>query len=223
MSDTPNTQEIITDDVLIDLETLGTKPGCVILSCVAVGLNRKGEDNDRQPKIKVVFSMTQQMLIGLVPDQNTLSWYLKDKKGQLQEIKDSGASVEELKDALSRLTEFFNRVLQGNKNACIWGNDANFDVEILFELFKRVLPDSAFPFKYYKYMNVRTIKDSAEYLFGREFYSKKDAKKSHDPEYDCEYEVMMLQKFWKAVRDLQQPQPSLTQNATDEYAGKGFT
>lgn len=207
MTLTPSSEDapvtvIRTDDVMLDIETLGTRAGCVVLSAYAVGFNRNGSNNELQPSIKVTFSMTRQLLAGLRADNDTLQWYLEDKKGQLIELQESGACIERLEDGARRLNEFFSTVLQNNKEACIWGNDANFDIEIMLELYRHITPEPVMPFKYYKFMNVRTIKDTAEFTFGRQFFARKDSKRNHDPQYDCEYQIGMLQKYWGRINQL---------------------
>lgn len=121
-------------DVMVDLETLGVVPGCVILSIGAVAFDpASGELGE---EFYCVVNTDSCLGAGLHADQGTIDWWANqsdDAKTVLTEAKDGGLT---LNDALSKFTEYLEN--QGIKQVRIWGNGADFDNAILSCCYKAV-------------------------------------------------------------------------------------
>lgn len=195
-------------DVMFDIETLGVKPGCIVLSAAALKFNRHKDFHEGEAYIdliengfakRVSFSLSRQMHLGLQADQSTMDWYFNKNVGMLSEIERSGASTVDLKVTLLELNEFFTEVQnESGKDCCIWANSPTFDIEIIKVLYEKC--GVKFPFSYGRCMDVRTIRDSYQMMFGET--PKPDRNKAHDPVYDCVYQTELLQRYWTNVRAL---------------------
>ena len=112
-------------DVVIDLETLGRTPGCVILSLGAVAIND-------QRKIYSDFykSITVASQDRLSVESNTLLWWIRQPKEVQEEAFGIASPALPITDSLLS----FSRWLQGLENVenlRIWGYGATFDLAIL--------------------------------------------------------------------------------------------
>ena len=134
------------NNMMIDLETLGTAPGSVILSIGAVLFDANGIGNE----FYCVVSKDSCLMHGLTIDQSTLDWWEKQSP-EARKVLSEAESVDALSltDALERLARFIPL------NARIWSNGANFDQPLL-DVAYRALGRSA-PWKYYNSRCYRTI------------------------------------------------------------------
>lgn len=129
-------------DVMIDIETLGTEPGCVVLTVGACTMQQNPED-------RMVYSAalnweTQVRQGGLV-DPGTLKWWMKQSPEARAEAFENG----------ERLTphEFgadFARWWQSVGAERIWSHGASFDVPILESL-------ADMPWKFWNVRDTRTL------------------------------------------------------------------
>jgi DNA polymerase III epsilon subunit-like protein len=112
-------------DVMLDLETCGVSPGCVILS---IGACTFRGDRTFYEKISVMDSEHQ----GLFKDPATMAWWNKQDPEARKEAF-SGA-----KDLVSILGSFSDFLRSINSDIYIWGNGADFDLPILAAAYIRV-------------------------------------------------------------------------------------
>ena len=102
---------------MIDIETLGTKPGCVILSIGAVEF---GDDQlGREFYIEIGLADCQQL--GLTIDSETVRWWMG------RETKPPVNGVVPLRSALTMLAD----ELSGWEDKFVWANSPSFDISIL--------------------------------------------------------------------------------------------
>jgi len=191
-------------DIGFDIETLGVKPGCVVLSVAAIAFDRNENPSmenlySNALTFSTTFSMTRQLALDLTADKGTLEFYFKSE-GQLSQIATSGACIESIHTSLGRFNDFIiGMKKQGLGNdVCLWANSPNFDVDIIRVLYEKT--ELEFPVPFYKWMDVRTIRDSYEFLYGRDAIPKADKTKKHDPLYDCIYQTHLVQSFFNAVK-----------------------
>lgn len=114
-------------DVMVDLETLGVTPGCIILSIGAVAFDPK--TNQLGPEFYVIVSTTSCRAHNLKIDQSTLDWWeeqSEDAKEVLIHAEEGGLSLVE---AMSAFTNYLSKF--GLNQVRIWGNGADFDNTIL--------------------------------------------------------------------------------------------
>ncbi len=111
--------------VMIDLETLGVNPGCVILAVGAVLFNGDCAGEWFYSRVDLRGSLKAKYHV----EADTLAWWFRHGEAAL-EFSTSGG--EELPDALAR----FRRWL-GDGTVEVWGNGSTFDNEILRRAFHR--------------------------------------------------------------------------------------
>ena len=119
-------EDVVNDmeDVMADLETLGTTAGCVILSIGAVGFDNENIGHE----FYVVISVRSCLDAGLTINPDTLEWWQnqnEEAKTILQLVKSNTATP--LKTALIQFNDFLSQY----KNVKVWGNGAAFDNAIL--------------------------------------------------------------------------------------------
>ena len=132
--------------IMIDLETLGTRPGSVILSIGAVVFDLKTGKLEAEFYKNIDRASCEK--VGLTTDNATVEWWEK----QSPEAK---AALEpdqvKLLDALAAFTDWFARV----GGECVWGHGATFDLVLLAEAYRaeRVPP----PWKFWNERCCRTV------------------------------------------------------------------
>jgi 3'-5' exoribonuclease-like protein len=120
------------DNVMIDLETLGTRPGSVIVAIGAVPFNRTSVDT--ASTFYRVVSTRSCLAAGLSIDPDTEKWWAK----QDESVR---AVLEEAKDASSTGYDSIGVALvdlaTGIRGRFVWSNGADFDLPILAEAYLR--------------------------------------------------------------------------------------
>lgn len=127
--------------VMLDLETLGTEPGCVVLSIGAVRFDT-GALGDT-----FYHSVDRQSCedVGLDVDDETLEWW-QERDEEVQDVLTGGAPLAEVLDAF---TDWY-----GNADE-IWANAPTFDCRILGDAYDAIDEDT--PWHYAEERCHRTI------------------------------------------------------------------
>jgi exodeoxyribonuclease VIII len=135
---------------MIDLETLGNKPGCAIISIGAVYFDPLAKHTDLHAFGDEFYRVVQiegQEEIGLHIDQNTVKWWEKQAPEARKVLSHCGfegpklAASVPIKEALNQLEVFLSK--PGLANVRVWGNGSDFDNAILAVAYmadKRELP-----------------------------------------------------------------------------------
>lgn len=120
------------EDVMLDLETLGTAPGCVVLSIGACAFNEDGP----QRSMYAVLSTPAQKKLGLLEDPDTAIWWSK----QSDKAKEVLLESEKRKSSPIHELVLFNQFLAnlGTSKVRVWGNGADFDNPILLAVYRAV-------------------------------------------------------------------------------------
>lgn len=130
-------------DVMIDIETAGTKPGCIILSIGAVSLST----NDG---FYIRIDPQSSREAGLSASAQTMAWWKK----QPQNVRDEAFSgIAHVQEALLQFSDWL--IQQGEIR--VWGNGASFDVPILEAAYEKC--GIKVPWKYWQSMCYRTMKN----------------------------------------------------------------
>ena len=142
-------------DIMLDLETLSTRPDAAIIVIGAIRFDRKGkilsiEDSDTFYRRISIKSCTD---AGLRVDESTVAWWKNQDKNARYEALENTDRVS-LKSALEDFSMWI-----GNKDVCIWGNGDDFDCTILGESFSRL--NMKIPWKFWMTRDCRTIFDLA--------------------------------------------------------------
>lgn len=135
--------------LMIDIETLGNKPGAVILSIGAVEFDLK------TGKIGAIFhqniDIDSCIELGLKMDKSTVLWWLNQSKEAQETITQHTGNA--VRNVLRSFIHFCNDY--NFQNLKVWGNSARFDLGILQGAFDACnLP---MPWQYYNECDVRTL------------------------------------------------------------------
>ena len=132
--------------LMLDIETFGTTPGCVVLSIGAVEFDLNGIKGEFHAHIDVDSSTT----LGLKVDAHTVMWWLdQSKEAQNALLQADTFPIQDVLDAFSDTFEW--------KDLKIWANGASFDFPILEAVYKAAHRNV--PWKYYNQMDFRTMKN----------------------------------------------------------------
>jgi hypothetical protein len=150
--------------VMIDLETLGTTPGCTVLSIGAAEFTYKGINQTFSRDI----SRRSCRNAGLHEDPETLKWWAM-QSAEAQAVLSDGPGTDTLGRALSKFHDWFYElstelipspgpdVLHPADHVYVWGNGADFDLPILAQAFRACGMDV--PWSPYSGRCYRTLKN----------------------------------------------------------------
>lgn len=141
------------DNVMLDLETLGTKPGSVILSIGAVAFCTR--TMQLGPKFKRTIIPRTCAEAGLVMDADTVLWWFK----QSAEARLSIANANSV-SLIHALQDFHNYLILLGVPADhikVWGNGANFDNALLSAAYAAIKAPQ--PWKFWNDRCYRTVKN----------------------------------------------------------------
>ena len=176
-------------DLMLDIETLGTGPGCVILSVAAVPFFKSSDNPDQYRQVfQKNVDIESCLELGLTIDPATLHWWVQKAELFRKLQQDTFA----LRGVLERLRVFI--YTQCTDEVRVWGKGPSFDQAILrhaFALYKLPLP-----WKYSRERDVRT------YLCGYEGLLKKHLPfegTAHDPGDDAMHQIRSIHKVQSLV------------------------
>ena len=139
-------------DVVIDLETLGTKPGCVILSMGAYAIN---SPLGARASFYDTLAGGDQEALGLVIDPKTVEWWHKQDPGVRLEAFSGRAPLLVVLEGFAKYLAQFN-------NFRVWGNSASFDLGILAHTYE--VAGIKVPWTYWQEMCYRTAKAMFQHI-----------------------------------------------------------
>ena len=169
---------------MIDLETLGTKPDCVILTLGAIKFN---PFTDQQPHSGIYqkIDIDEQDALGRTQDDSTIEWW-----GRQSESVQEEAFTEDGRITLERMTNEINKFLVGVD--VVWAQGPAFDIVILETLYQQL--NKPIPWNFWQIRDSRT-------LFS---LLKKDPRKAiqqeaHNALADCYYQALSVQTAYKEL------------------------
>lgn len=133
-------------NVMLDLETLGNKPGCVI---VAIGAVRFGGGHLFEEFYMRVCAKDAAGE-GLKLDVETVLWWMKQSDAARAELNRPG-------EYLTTALQEFDRFCEPVKDAIVWGNGSDFDNAILAAAYDVV--GYEVPWKFWNNRCYRTLKN----------------------------------------------------------------
>lgn len=140
-------------NVMLDLETLGTKPGSVILSIGAVEFDKTGMYREFYKEISVASSNNW----GLTADQSTIEWWGKQSPEARATFDRCHTSEPDgLNDTLVEFTEWLHFCKGGIDKLKLWGNGSDFDNVLLDAAYRAA--GLAYPIKYWNHRCFRSLK-----------------------------------------------------------------
>jgi len=175
---------------MIDLESLGTSPYCVILTIGVVTFDVKGTGVVDKLELRPTIE-DQTEIYNRVIDEGTLKWWSQQSPEALEEaLSDKGRIP--FKDCMEQLYKFcWNR-------KTVWSNGAAFDVVACETGMQQTLTDypNPIPWPFYTVRDTRTLYDIAG-------VSLKDAKyktkTTHRAVEDAEHQAIVVQDAYKKL------------------------
>lgn len=141
--------------VMVDLETKGNKPGCMILSIGAVFFDpATGKLGDQYYK---VVGPDGQKERGLHEDASTMAWWAEQSEEARKVLVEHEACATTLEDGLRSFNKFLESADGGLKQVKVWGNGADFDNAILAVAY--MAHQQHTPWAFWNNRCFRTLKD----------------------------------------------------------------
>lgn len=122
-------------DLMLDAESLGNIPGCVLCQYTIVPFNINGKpyDGPLQP-LDIYLHIGQQIAEGYDVDTNTLAWWMTQPVNIRRVVFTGGVWINEFCD---EVTCYYDRVVHEYKEYRLWSTSAKVDYGIPPVLFKR--------------------------------------------------------------------------------------
>jgi len=170
---------------MIDLETLGTKPNCTILTLGAIKFNPHTTDEPYDGLYQKL-DVDEQSRLGRSQDESTIEWWGKQTKSVQEE-----AFGDEGRISLDQMTKEINKWLVGVD--IIWAQGPAFDIVILEDLYRQL--NKPIPWNFWQIRDSRT-------LFS---LLPKDPRKgiqqeAHNALADCYYQSVCVQKAYQHLK-----------------------
>lgn len=170
--------------LMIDLETLGNRAGCVITSIAAVEFDMKTGETGKEFYQKV--DIQSCLDLGMFVQGSTIRWWFdQDVKAQ-QELFVDTKSISEV---LFNFKKFVDELKPADLK--VWGNSNRFDLGILAQGYY-LAKHKEIPWKYALERDVRTLVSfKSQYKKDEIFTGVK-----HNPIDDCKHQIKYCSKIW---------------------------
>lgn len=119
----------MTTHIMLDIETLGTRPGCLVLSAAFVRFSDEAQ-------VSLNLSIADQEALGLEKDPQTLQWWAEQERTAPGAWEKATASPFRLEVALPYISSWIKWAAPDG-DFLIWCHGAPFDAPILGEVFRR--------------------------------------------------------------------------------------
>lgn len=142
-------------DIMVDIETLGTRPGSIILSIGAVAFT-PGEGLGAA--FHQIINTDSCRVAGLTEDPATVKWW-DDQSPEAQRTRtEAGTAPNRLPDALAAFEEFCREHAEEG-DLRLWGNGSDFDNVLIIAAYEAC--QSKPPWRFYNSRCYRTLKNLA--------------------------------------------------------------
>ena len=135
--------------IMIDLETMGTTPGCPILSIGAVAFDADGVKNG-------TFYSAIKLAENPTVSASTLLWWLDQSEEARHTLIDDQGAAWSVETALNELVSWVKEALGNDRLGGVWANGASFDLPIIEHAMRDAGVDVPWPF--YQHRCFRTMK-----------------------------------------------------------------
>ena len=198
-------------NLMIDIETLGNKSGCVITSIAAVEFDIVTGETFRE--FYETVSIDSCLKVGLFVQEDTIKWWFsQDKEAQERMFTDT----RNIREVLRELREFMNDI--GTKNLQVWGNSNRFDLGILAQAFY-ACGEKEIPWKFTLERDVRTLVMFAPKIKSDEsFIGVK-----HDPIADCKHQISYCTKIYNKISENLNKKTTLGTNLPKSFGPNSTT
>lgn len=196
------------DDVVIDIETCGTKQDSIIVSIGAVIFNRADAPGTIIDKIEFKLDIVNQKNRVAYPD--TMLWWMKDsmREARMKTFFSADPKLR-LGLALKNLDDFIKKYDLGE----CWGCGPDFDMRILEHAYDQ--HGRPFPMPFWTWRCIRTIES---FFYGKN--TRKDGGENwvggtaHDAVDDCIMEAKVIQNCYSVLQKVAKLQESFKKVST---------
>ena len=143
-----------TPHIMLDIETLGTTPGCVIASIGACTFDPESGEVARQTFYDLI-DIGDAVGAGLTIEYGTVLWWLRQSDEARAEITRQDARSP-LKEALDNLSAWYLEI-GADEHTQVWCNGASFDFTILEAAYRAV--NAVSPWSYWQLRCARTARN----------------------------------------------------------------
>lgn len=181
--------------LMLDIETLGTAPGSVIIEIAAVPFNfgKTTRIEDADKVIRVFPDIAAQLQLGMTIDPGTVQWWTSDP----QRLQLFAASMNQpVRLPLDYVANFLNDAWQRWACVALWANSPSFDVVLLEDLYRRVNVKPAWA--YHQTRDLRTLIWATGHERSRELVPAPALQ--HDALADCRYQIQVAQYAHNELR-----------------------
>ena len=126
--------------IMIDLETMGTRPSAAIVSIGAVVF----DEHTLRDQFYAVVDLQSAIDSGATVGGGTVMWWLRQSENARLALTDQ-ASTRPIREVLSDFDSFVHRA-EGYNLEGVWGNGAAFDNVVLAESYRRLGTEPPWPF-----------------------------------------------------------------------------
>ncbi|PSS53702.1 hypothetical protein C6560_04430 [Enterobacter sp. FS01] len=192
-ADTSKSETMFTH-LMVDLETMGKKPGAPLVSVGAVFFDPASGKTGAE--YYQVISLESSMSFGARPDASTILWWLKQSPEARSAIvvDDTVGLVEALEQFLDFIAE---NAANDSKNVQLWGNGSSFDCPLLEAAFE--LADTPFPIPHWNYRDVRTVVELGKAVGLNSRYDIPFEGDQHNALADARHQVKYVSAIWQRL------------------------
>lgn len=185
--------------LVLDIETLGTKPGCVVTEIGMVVIKDMHIVDSASWKVDIISSIYK---LGMTVDKSTAEWWSSFPDDKIDEL----INQSDLAIPPNIVTELMSKFLLKYDFDYFWGNSPDFDYNILNELVVRSNRLHDKPLKmpwegcFWKMRDVRTLISGS----GMKDYNISNSH-SHEAIFDATYEAQQLLNAFQILSDATAP------------------
>ena len=192
-ADTSKSETMFTH-LMVDLETMGKKPGAPIVSVGAVFFDPASGKTGAE--YYQVINLESSMSFGARPDASTILWWLKQSPEARSAIvvDDTVGLVEALEQFLDFIAE---NAANGSRSVQLWGNGSSFDCSLLEAAFE--LADTPFPIPHWNYRDVRTVVELGKAVGLNSRYDIPFEGDQHNALADARHQVKYVSAIWQRL------------------------
>jgi hypothetical protein len=191
-------------DIMLDLETLGTKPGCVVLSIGAKVFDPYGNDSAmRPPTVPPLPSFYRNidlfasLMLGLTIDPATVEWWRK-KDADAQEALLAGKVTPQ--KAVQGWEEWYsgqNQARAPSDLINIWAKSPGFDCHV-WEHVAGLVMAVPLAWDFRRFRDVRTLV-SVSGIDEKSITAKGTGRTQHNALDDCDVQILQVQAAYRAL------------------------
>lgn len=189
-------------DLMLDLETLDTKPGATILSVGAVLFDRDTTWSCQQGMFYMEVNIASQLPFHTTVSADTMDFWAREDPEWIEEVMSDAYQekntkpIGEVLDALDAwMQQHYER--EGFELGTVWAQGQDFDFSILGELYRRVREgktNNTMPWPFWAHRDTRTAYDVAQF----DPSTVERTGKHHNALADCQHQIKCL---WYALNN----------------------